>query len=126
VIISSSAAAPTGEGRHAQIADVPAQLDELRNRVACIDVDPGELAELADNEHDRDAVDVAHQNGSGEVIGQPAEPQQPGAQKARRDKQRHRARQLQGFGAPGGGERQHGRRHERRQRALRADDQLPR
>ena len=115
-----------GQCRRAQIADLATQFDELGQRVAGVDIDPGQLAELADDQHHGDAVDVAHKHGSGEVVGQPAEPQQPRDQEARRYQQRQRARQFQGLRAAGGGERQHGRRHERGQRALRADDQLPR
>ena len=115
-----------GERRRVHVPDLANHLGELRHRVGRVDVDPGELAELADDQHDRDTVDVADEHGSGEVVGQPAEPEQPRDQKARRDQQRHRAGQLEGVGAAGGGERQHGRRHERRQRALRSDDQLSR
>jgi hypothetical protein len=81
---------------------------------------------LADDQHDGDTVDVAHEHGSGEVVGQPAEPEDPRDEKARRDQQRHRTGELEGFRTAGGGEREHGRRHERGQRALRSDDQLPR
>jgi hypothetical protein len=115
-----------GERGRVHVADLASHLDELRHRVARVDVDPGQLAELADDEHDGDTVDVAHQHGPREVVGQPPQPEQPRDQKARRDEQRHRAGQLESLWAAGGGERQHGRCHERRQRALRADDQLPR
>jgi hypothetical protein len=122
---SARAAAPTASvGAH--IPDLATQLDQLGDRVARVDVDPGELAELADDQHDGDTVDVAHEHGSGEVVGQPAEPEDPRDQEARRDQQRHRAGQLEGLWAAGGGEGKHGRRHERGQRALRSDDQLPR
>ena len=53
-------------------------LDELRERVARVDVEPEQLAELADDQHDRDAVDVADQHGPREVVGDPAEPQRAG------------------------------------------------
>ena len=53
-------------------------LDELRQRVARRRSSmPEQLAELADHEHDGDAVDVADEHRPREVVGDPAEPQQP-------------------------------------------------
>jgi hypothetical protein len=57
------------------VADLASHLGELRHRVARVDVDPGELAELTDDEHDGDAMDVAHQHGPREVVGQPPQPE---------------------------------------------------
>ena len=43
----------------ARVAELLDRLDDLPDRLRRVDVDPEELAELAADEHDRDAVDVA-------------------------------------------------------------------
>ena len=81
-------------------------------------------AELADQQHDRDAVDVAHEDWAREVVRDPADPQQPRQAVERRDEQREHGGQLGGVCAPSGRRRQDGYGDQRGQRALRPDDQL--
>ena len=52
-----------GERRRVHVPDLANHLGELRHRVARVDVDPGELAELPDDQHDGDTVDVADETG---------------------------------------------------------------
>ena len=101
-------------------------LREPSQRIARVDVEPEQLAELGDHEHDRDAVQVADQHRPGEVVGHPAEAQRPGEQEAGPDEQREHRGQLGRLVAARDGERKNGGGDERRDRALRADDEPPR
>ena len=86
---------------------------------------PEQLAELPDDQHDRDAVDVADQHGPREVVGEPpsrstqASTKQAATSSASiaASSRPRRCRRRRAPAPP---------RHERRHRALRADDQLPR
>ncbi len=91
-----------------------------------VDVDSEQLAELSADEHDGDSVDVAHEHRARAVVGQPAEPRDPGEQEAGRDEQGERGGELRGLAASGDGEREQGGAYERRDRPFRPDDELPR
>ena len=105
----------------ADVAELAHGLPQAREGVAGVDVDPEELRELCDHERDRDAVQVPHQHGPGEVVRDPAEPEQPRQPEARRDEQREHRGELGRVVAPGDGHREHGGRDERRGRAFGAD-----
>ena len=70
----------------ARVSELPRGLDDLAERLR-VDVDTEQLSELPADEHDRDPVDVADEDGSGEVVGEPAEPHDPGEQEAGGDEQ---------------------------------------
>ena len=110
----------------ADVAEFAHGLPEAREGVAGVDVDPEKLRELRDHERDRDAVQVPHQHGPGEVVGDPAEPEQARQPEARRDEQREHRRELRRIVAPRDGEREDGGRDERRGRAFGADHEPPR
>ena len=59
------------------VAELAEHLGQLRQRLGRVDRDAEQLAELADHEHDRDAMDVADEHRAREVVGDPADPQQP-------------------------------------------------
>ena len=90
------------------------------------DRDAGELFQLADNHHDRDARHVAHQHRARQQIGQKPEPRDAGQKAGCADEDGDGGRQ--GGVAPRvthDERRQHGRRHQCGG-GLRADGQLPR
>ena len=108
-----------GADRHRRAADLAELARRSRpagERVAGADREAEQLAELADHEHDRDAVDVADQHRPREVVGEPAEPQQAREQEAGADEQREHRRELDRVRAAGDRERQHRGRDERRDR----------
>ena len=78
----------------AHVAELVDHLPQLTERLAGVDRKPEQLAELADDQHHGDAMDVADEHWAGEVVGDPAEPQRPRDQEAGRDEQRERRRQL--------------------------------
>ena len=110
----------------AHVPEFPRHIREPLQRIARVDVEPEQVAELGDDEHDRDAVQVADQHRPGEVVGNPAEAQHPGEQEAGRDEQREHPGQLGRLVAARDGEREDGGGDERRYRAFRTDDQPPR
>jgi hypothetical protein len=63
-------------------------------RVAGVDRETEELPELADDQDNRDAWDVAQQHLTGEVVGDPAEAKQPSTCESGCDHQREHRRQL--------------------------------
>ena len=117
---------------HAHRDRLPAQTAELAHylpqpveRLLRGDRQSEKLAELRDDEHDRDPVDVADQNRPGEVVREPAEPEQAGEQETAADEQREHRRQLNRVAAAGGGQRQQRGRDQCRNGTLWADDQQP-
>ena len=78
----------------AHVSELPRHIREPLQRIARVDVEPEQVAELGDHEHDRDAVQVPDQHRPGEVVGHPAEAQHPGQQEAGRDEQREHRGQL--------------------------------
>ncbi len=110
----------------AHVPELPRHIREPLQRIARVDVETEQVAELGDHEHDRDAVQVADQHRPGEIVGHPAEAQHPGEQEAGRDEQGEHRSQLGRLVAAGDGERKDGGGDERRDRAFRADDQPPR
>jgi hypothetical protein len=69
---------PDHQGGALDVAELADDLHELWERVRGVDVESEQLRELADHEHDGDAVDVADQDRSGQVVGDSAEPREPG------------------------------------------------
>ncbi len=57
----------------ARFIELAHDLADLRERVARVDVEAEQLAELRDDEHHGDPVEVADQDGTREVVGKPAE-----------------------------------------------------
>ena len=98
-------------------------LPEPAQRLARVDLEPEQLAQLGDHERDRDSVQVADQHRPGEVVGDPAEPQRARQQEAGGDEQGEHRRQLDRVVAARGRERKNRGGDERRRRALRADDE---
>ena len=84
-----------GERGAAHVAELAHHLPELRQRLASRrSTSPSSLPSWPITSDDGDAVDVADQHRPGEVVGDPAEPQQPREQEAGRDEQREHRRQL--------------------------------
>ena len=109
----------------ARLTEVLDSFDDLAERPVRVDVDAEHLSELPADEDDRDAVDVADEDGAGEVVGEPAEAHDPGEEETGADEQGQCRRQLRRLVAPGGGEWQDRGGDERRDRPLGTDDQLP-
>ena len=123
---ASSTASADGADRHrraAYRAELAGVLGQPVERVAGADREAEQLSDLADHEHDRNAVDVADQHRPREVVGEPAEPQQAREQEAGADEQREHRRELDRVRAAGDRERQHRGRDDGRDRSLRADDE---
>ena len=87
----------------------------------CSDLQAEQLAELRDHQRDRDAVQIADQHGSGEIVGDPADPQQPREEEADGDEEREHRGDLDRIRAARHRERQHRRGDEGRGRALGPD-----
>ena len=114
------------DGRPAHVPERTQDVRDLSDRLRRVDVDSQQFPELAADEHDRDAVDVADEHRPGEVVGQPAESDDPGQQEACADQEREHRGELRRLAAPCRRHRQHGGADERRDRAFRPDDQLAR
>ena len=99
---------------------------ELADRIGRVQRDPQQLAELPDDQHDRDAVQVADQDGARQVLGDPLQPRQARDEEAGADHQRQRGRHLAGLRGAGRRDADQRRRHQRRERALRPDRDLAR
>jgi hypothetical protein len=112
--------------RTAGLAEFLDHLPELRQRVGRVDRQAEKLPELTDDQDDRDAVDVPDEDRPGEVVGDPAQAQHARGREADRDQQGEHRRQSGRVGGTGSGERQDRGRHERGDRALGSDDELPR
>ena len=115
--------ASVGEVR---VADLAHDLDELRDRVERVDVDAEQLAELPDDQHDRDAVDVADQHGAREVVGDQPRRSTPGEQEDAPTSSASVAAVSARRGCRPTAEAEHGRADQRRERAVRARRQLAR
>jgi hypothetical protein len=120
----SQRAEPDRQRGRARVTELAEHLDELRNRVDRLDVEPQQLAQLADDEDRGDAVDVADEHWAREIVGEPRESQQPRQHEARGDQQRERRGEARGFLRAGRGEPQHRRADERGDRPLRPDNEL--
>ena len=106
---TASAAPPTASVAPLTVAERAHDLGQLRQRLARVDREPEQLAQLADHEHDRDAVDVAHEHRPREVVGDPPEPQQPREDEAAPRRAAPASRRARRRPRSGGRQREHGR-----------------
>jgi hypothetical protein len=115
-----------GERGRADVAEVARDLDQLRHRVRGRDVEPEDLAQLPDDEHCDDAVDVSDEDRARQVVGDPAQPEQPSERETCGDEQRQHGREARRFRGAGRGQAKQRRADQRRDRALGADYELAR
>ena len=99
-------------GEPTRFADLRHHLPELRQRVGVLDRDAEQLRELPDDEDDRNAVDVAHEHGAREVVGEPADLEHPCEHEAGSDEEPEHRRQRDRIGTAGDDDRQDRRSHQ--------------
>ena len=102
---------PGGAAR--TLAEALDQVPDLREEAGRRDLYPENLADLADDDDQRDAVDVADEDGLGQEIGHESEPEQAGHDLDRTDRQRERRGQGSDEFGMAGGDRQDGGRGQR-------------
>ena len=103
-------AAPTARVAAVPVAEVAEHRDQRRDRALGLGAEAEQLAELADDQDHGDPVEVADQHRPGEVVGDPAQPDQPCHQEHGPDQQRQQRGQGRGPLRVLGRERHHRRR----------------
>ena len=118
-------AEPDHHGESVDGSELVEELAYLGDRLVGLDGDPEHLAQLSADQHNGDAVQVAHQDRPGEVVGDPPEPDEPshygngpdqdGQHRGQQGIRRSAARR----------ERCHRGHHQQGKRSLRTHDELP-